>query len=75
MLDGLALDRFGQDATHDEGTERSGEAYGRGKHHHAEAEGKGRDEHRLFVHQWLYLLQEEGDEVDAHHKPENQEGP
>ena len=72
-LDMLGLYRLGQDGAHDEGAKRGREARARRQHHHAEAHGQGHDEQRLVAHQAAALLQQQGDEVDAHHEPQDEE--
>ena len=69
MLYILSFERLTQDATHDESTECSRETYSRGKYHHTETEGKRRDEQRLIVHQRLYPLQEDRNEINTHNEP------
>ena len=72
-LDALGLDRLGQDGAHHEGAQGGREAGLRGDQHHAQAKPHADDQQRLAAQEALGLLQERGDQVDAHHEAEEQE--
>ena len=64
---------FGQDGAHDEGAEGGRETGLGGHDHHHETQAQGCHQQGLVAHQLAGLSEDDGNEVKAHHQPQDKE--
>ena len=73
MFDTLPFQGFGQDGTHDEGTQCGGKPYGVGNGYHTETQAHGHHQQGLVIEKFLGLFECRRNNIDANQEPQNQE--
>ena len=73
MVDVFAFRGFGENGSHDEGSESGRETDRCGQSDHSEAEADADNKENLVVEIFLGLFQQGRNDVDSHEEPQDQE--